>query len=72
MGTGSGVPREAKLGHPCLSPLFYNLGTGHPRIARVLLSLYLLRAYLNACAGNGGNAPADLDRFLPGKQAQQT
>jgi len=31
-------PAKRKLGHPCLSPLFDNLGTGHPRIARVLLS----------------------------------
>ena len=27
--------------------------------------LTYLRAYLDACARNGGNAPADLDRFLP-------
>ena len=26
-----------------------------------------LRAYLDACAVNGGNAPADIDRFLPWK-----
>ena len=27
--------------------------------------LTYLRAYLDACAANGGNAPADLTRFLP-------
>ena len=27
--------------------------------------LTYLRAYLNACAQNGGNAPTELDRFLP-------
>jgi len=29
--------------------------------------LTFLRAYLDACAVNGGNAPADIDRFLPWK-----
>ena len=29
--------------------------------------LTYLRAYLEACAGNGGNAPDDIDRFLPWK-----
>jgi len=29
--------------------------------------LTYLRAYLDACAVNGGNAPADIDRFLPWK-----
>ena len=29
--------------------------------------LTYLRAYLDACAVNGGNAPTDLDRFLPWK-----
>ena len=29
--------------------------------------LTYLRAYLNACASHGGNAPAEIDRFLPWK-----
>jgi len=31
--------------------------------------LTYLRAYLDACAANGGNAPAQLDRFLPWQAA---
>jgi len=33
--------------------------------------LTYLRAYLDACANNGGNPPADLDRFLPWQASAQ-